>query len=252
MTASLEGQHVIVTGGGAGIGLASVRACIAAGARVTALDVNAGAEAPLRDAGAHFRQCDVARPEDLAKAIGDARKDEGRLDGLINNAGITIAEPFLEARWDVFETLWQVNQRSVLVGCQTAARIMVADDTKGVIVNMSSVHTRSSDAGFEAYAGTKGAIAAMTRAMAWSLGRHGIRVNALCPGLTITESIEASIDAATRTHFEGWHATGEVNSPEDVGRIAAFLLSEAGAAFSGADLIADRGMSARLGGDPFV
>lgn len=252
MTSSLKDRHVVVTGGGAGIGLGCVEACLAAGARVTAFDISEEAEARISAAGAVFARVDVADPARFAAALTEARRAVGRLDGLINNAGVTIAEPFLEARLDVFERLWQVNQRSVLVGCQSAARIMVEDGNAGAIVNLSSVHSRASDAGFEAYAGTKGAIAAMTRAMAWSLGRHGIRVNALCPGLTLTESIRAATNADDHARFASWSATGEITTPLEMGRIAAFLLSDEARVFSGADLVADQATLARLGGDAVV
>ena len=132
------------------------------------------------------------------------------------------------------ESLWTVNQRSVLAGCQMAARIMVADGTPGALVNIGSVHARSGNPGMEGYAGTKGAISAMGRAMAWSLGPHGIRVNALCPGLTQTETVlQAMQDPATAAELCSWHATNRVSTVEDIGNAAVFLLSDLSAALTG-------------------
>lgn len=248
MTLPLAGRVVIVTGAASGIGRGILRICVAQGARVAGLDVASDAAAKIRSEGGRAYHADVADPVAFAQVIAQVRADEGRLDGMVNNAGLTLVSPFLEADVGEWDQLWQVNQRSVLVGAQAAARIMVADGTAGSIVNLASNHARASDVGYEAYAGTKGAITAMTRAMSWSLGKHGIRVNALCPGLTMTEAVAAMAqDPATAAMFNSWHALGRVNSVDDVGRVAAYLLSEASTALTGAEIIADQGMTARLG-----
>lgn len=248
MTLALEGRVVIVTGAASGIGRGILRVCLAQGARVAGVDIAVDATAKIEAEGGRAYRADVADPAAFADVVAQVRADEGRLDGMVNNAGLTLVSPFLEADLAEWDKLWQVNQRSVLIGAQAAARIMVADGNGGAIVNLASNHMRASDLGFEAYAGTKGAITAMTRAMAWSLGKHGIRVNALCPGLTLTEAVAAMAqDAATAQIFSSWHATGQVNSVDEVGRVAAFLLSDAAAALTGAEIIADQGMSARLG-----
>lgn len=248
MSSGLEGKVVIVTGAGAGIGLGIVRQAVAAGARTIGFDISAEAEGRVVGEGGRFVHADVGDVEAFTAAIAEVRAVEGRIDGLVNNAGITINVPFLEMTQDQAELLWRVNHRAVLMGCQAAARIMIADGTKGSLVNVASNHARGSYAGYDAYAGTKGAIVAMGRAMAWSLGRHGIRVNALCPGMTMTERAqEHASDPRVDRIFRDWHATGDVNSVDDIGLAAVFLLSDASVAFTGAELIADRGMSARLG-----
>lgn len=248
MTDLLQDNVVIVTGAGAGIGYGILRAAIEAGARVTGFDIDPKARARITDAGARFLDVDVGDVDALQAAIAAVRKTEGRLDGLVNNAGLTLTAPFLEADPTLWERLWQVNQQAVLVGCQAAARIMAADGKGGAIVNIASNHARASDAGYEAYAGTKGAIVAMTRAMAWSLGPQGIRVNALCPGLTMTETVATAAETRSlEARFRAWHADGEVSSVEEIGRVAVFLLSPSAAAINGADILADRAMSARLG-----
>lgn len=243
----LEGRHIIVTGAGAGIGLGIARQCCAAGAKVTGMDLrDTGAEA-LVEMGARFVQVDVADGAAFAQAIEAAADRETRLDGIVNNAGVTIKVPFLDMTPEQMETLWTVNQRSVLIGCQTAARIM-ASGGGGAIVNIASNHARSTNPGHEGYAATKGAIVAMTRAMAWSLGPKGIRANTLSPGMTQTEIvIEAMKDPDNAENFRGWAADHAVNTVEEVGDAAVFLLSDHSAAVNGADLVADRAMSALLG-----
>jgi len=239
MSAALQDRVIIVTGAASGIGLGIAQMCIDAGAQVAGFDIAKGF-------GGY--SVDVADPTAFADAVAQARSDFGRLDGIVNNAGITVTAPFLEAPLEDWDRLWRVNQRSVLVGCQSVARIMVADKSQGAIVNIASNHARASDVGYEAYAGTKGAITAMTRSMAWSLGQHGIRVNALCPGLTMTDAVaQVAQDPVRAGQFNAWHATGRVNTIHDVGRAAVFLLSDASAALSGTEIIADQGMSSRLG-----
>ncbi|SFR52517.1 3-oxoacyl-[acyl-carrier protein] reductase [Yoonia tamlensis] len=244
---NLTGQHVIVTGAGAGIGLGIVRQVRAAGADVTAFDINADGQAALEALGAQFVQVDVANCDAFAAAIDAAHAALGRLDGLVNNAGVTIQVPFLEMTRAQMETLWTVNQRSVLVGCQTAGRLMAAQK-RGAIVNIASNHAGATDPGFEGYAGSKGAIVSMTRAMAWSLGPHGVRVNTLSPGMTRTEIVDAAMqDPDLAKIFQGWAADNAVNSVQEVGDAAVFLLSAQSAAINGADIVADRAMSVRLG-----
>lgn len=236
-----------MTGAGAGIGLGIARQCRAAGAEVTGFDLSLDGRARLEETGAHFMQVDVADIAAFEAAILSAHKRLGRLDGLVNNAGVTIKVPFLEMTAAQMETLWRVNHRSVLVGCQIAGRLM-AEANGGAIVNIASNHARATNPGHEAYAGTKGAVVAMTRAMAWSLGPHHIRVNALCPGMTQTEVVIAAMqDPANARNFRSWAADNAVNTVDEVGDAAVFLLSDAAAALNGAEILADRAMSALLG-----
>ncbi|MDC0739615.1 SDR family oxidoreductase [Cognatishimia sp. SS12] len=244
----LKDKVVIVTGAGAGIGLGILRQVIAAGATGVGFDVNPAAEAKVTAEGGHFLQVDVADLDALERAIQITRETHGRIDGLVNNAGVTINVPFLEMTRDQMETIWTINHRSILAASQMVSKIMVADGTAGAIVQISSNHSRCSNPGFEAYAGSKGAINAMTRAMGWSLGKHGIRVNALCPGLSKTEIVlDAMQDADNAEMFNSWHADKQVNTVEDVGNLAVFLLSDLSASITGTEIIADRGMSSLLG-----
>ncbi|WP_424926813.1 SDR family NAD(P)-dependent oxidoreductase [Amaricoccus tamworthensis] len=243
---NLEGKHVIVTGAGAGIGLGIAKACRNAGADVTGFDWKTEGRERLEATGARFEQVDVTDLDGFEAAIAGAHDRAGRLDGMVNNAGVTIKVPFLEMTREQMETLWTVNQRSVLVGCQAAGRIM-AKAGQGSIVNLSSVHARSTNPGHEGYAGTKAAIAAMTRAMAWSLGPEGVRVNSICPALTRTEIVDKAMEDPDNTaRFQSWTADGEVTTVDEIGALAVFLLSDAASALNGSEVTADRGMSALL------
>lgn len=238
----LTGKSIVLTGGGAGIGFGILRQCIAAGAEVTVFDVNPEHAARVGAEGGHFVQLDVGDP----LALQSAAQQISKCDGLVNNAGITIQKPLSHLTLADMELLWAVNQRAVLLLCQALAPKMAEG---GAIVNVASNHAKASAAGYEAYAGTKGAIVAMTRALAWSLGPQGIRVNALAPGLTMTETVQRAADATPGLSdtFDAWHASGTPASVDEIGKVAVYLLSDASAALTGSEIIADHGMSARLG-----
>lgn len=244
----LKNKVIIVTGAAAGVGLGILRKVVEAGGIGIGFDVNPKGAETVTAAGGVFYQVDVADLDAFEAAFQTVRDTHGRLDGLVNNAGITINVPFLEMTRDQMETIWTVNHRSVLAGTQAAVKIMVADGTKGSIVHISSVHSRCTNPGHEAYAGSKGAINAMTRAMAWSLGRHGIRANAICPGLVKTEIVlDAMKDQSNADLFNSFSPDQEVTSVEEIGNLAVFLLSDLSTSVNGAEIMSDRGQGALLG-----
>lgn len=247
MNRSIKGRTIVVSGAGSGIGLGILTALLAEGVNAYGLFNSDSSGEKIRALGAKAIKVDIREPEQLVGAIRKAREESGQLDGLVSNAGLTLTAPFLDAGVAMWDQLWRTNQRSVLIGCQAAARILVEDGRKGALVNVSSVHARASDVDYEAYAGTKGAIVAMGRAMAWSLGPHGIRVNTLSPGLTMTETVaKVADDPATAKLFRSWHANGKVSTVDEMGQLAVFLLSDASSALTGTEIIADQGTTARL------
>ncbi|WP_179381676.1 SDR family NAD(P)-dependent oxidoreductase [Jannaschia marina] len=243
----LRGRVIAVTGAGAGIGLGILWAARLAGATAYGLDRTPEGLEAIRSAGGHPIRADVRDTAALEAAVEHVATDAGRLDGLVNNAGVTLTAPFLDAEVAMWDRLWETNQRSVLVGCRAAARIMVRDGRRGALVNIASVHAAASDRGYEGYAATKAAIVAMTRAMSWSLGHHGIRANSLSPGLTLTDEVaRVAATPENAERFAGWHADGRTATVEEIAQLAVFLLSDASAALTGTDLIADHGTLARL------
>jgi len=245
----LQGKVVVVTGGGAGIGWGIVQACCKAGARVFFCQRSDGEPraAELRAAGhdAHFMQCDIGSPESLAAFARAAIDRYGRVDALINNAGVTIEGDFLDFPVADLDKLWATNVRSIFLLTQALVPVMPRGSS---VVNVSSNHGSASVAGYEMYAATKGAISAMTRSMAWSLGKRGIRSNTLSPGLTRTEAVQKVIDNSPSLEqgFNAMHADGAFATMGEIGDIAAFLVSDAARAITGAELVADHGMHAQL------
>lgn len=247
MRHDLKDKLVIVTGGGAGIGRGIAIACHEAGAHVVVGTLEADA-AFAEHERIDCRQLDVADARALDAWVDAVVADHGVPDALVNNAGVTLSAPFLDADVAQLDTLWRVNQRSVFLMTQAVARRMRDAEKPGSVVNIASNHAGATTAGYEMYAATKAAIVSMTRAMAWSLGPHHIRVNSLSPGLTRTEAIdrEHGNNNEMQALFDSWHASGRYNSVQEVAQCAVFLLSDASSALTGSDVLADQGMSALL------
>jgi len=247
----LEGRVAVVTGAATGIGRASAVLFARAGARVALADVRpdelAAAAAEVRAAGGEVTTiaADLARPEDCAAVVEGAVRAFGRLDVLLNNAGVgtmvvggTVESIALE-RWDL---ALDVNVRAIYLVSRAAVPHMRGRG--GAIVNISSVSAfrGSVERPSHAYAASKGAVLALTRAMAASYGRDGIRVNAICPGVIRTRLTADIVDGAERAAKEGRGIPlGRVGEPEDIARCALFLASDDAGFVSGAALVADGG-----------
>ncbi len=248
----LKEKIVIVTGGCSGIGWGITQAATAAGATVVACQRSLNGQERIDQLvsegfNAQFRQCDISKPDQITRFIEDVIKEYGRIDVLINNAGVTIEGDFFNFSLEKLDMLWATNQRSTFLLSQAAARHM-RNFGKGNILNISSNHSHASVPGYEMYAATKGAISAMTRAMAWSLGPHGIRVNTLSPGLTMTEAVQKVADnnPTLADAFGELHATKEVSTVDEIANVAVFLVSDLARAITGQDIIADQGVAALL------
>src|SRR5947207_15915470 len=209
---ALDGKVAIVTGAATGIGRATARLFAQAGARLVLADVR-GAElertvAEVRAAGgdAVAQTADLARPDDCAAVVAAAVRAAGRLDVLFNNAGVgtmvvggTVETITLE-HWDLAQ---DVNVRAIYLVSRAAVPHMRS--TGGAIVNIASVSAfrGSVERPSHAYAASKGAVLALTRAMAASYGRDGIRVNAICPGTIRTRLTADIVQRVERAAKEG-------------------------------------------------
>ncbi|MCZ8113076.1 MAG: SDR family NAD(P)-dependent oxidoreductase [Betaproteobacteria bacterium] len=247
----LQGRVVVVTGASQGIGEACVRRLVADGAAVALWDVADGpgralaAELVAGGAAVDYQHCSVADKAGVDAALAATVARFGHVDGLVNNAGIFRAAPFLditEADWDA---VIAVNLKgSFLVG-QAVARHMVsrAGPQRGAIVNMSSVNGTLAIPSIASYNASKGAINQLTRVMALALADQGVRVNAVAPGTIATElarsavltSDEARLRILSRTPMK------RLGEPSEIADVCAFLLSDASSYMTGEIVVVDGG-----------
>jgi 3-oxoacyl-[acyl-carrier protein] reductase len=189
---SLEGKVAVVTGGASGIGEATAQVLAGAGASVVVGDIALeGAEQTVKsilDAGGHAlaHATDVTSRRDVDALVARAVEEYGHLDVMCNVAGVAADGPALDIDEADFDRLMAINAKGVMFGAQAAARQMIEQDGGGSIINVSSTSIDTPAPGYALYAMTKAAVAQLTITMAFELGRHGIRVNTVAPGMTIT------------------------------------------------------------------
>ena len=245
----LADRVFVITGGAQGIGEACARRLVADGAAVALWDVDdaqgQALAAALTAGGARvaYQHCNVARKADVDAALAATLAAFGRVDGLVNNAGIFKAAAFLdisEADWDA---VIDVNLKGHFLVGQAVAKQLVAQGDGGTIVNMSSVNARLTIASIASYNASKGAIDQLTRVMALGLAEHRIRVNGVAPGTIATElaakavltSEEAKARIMSRTPMQ------RLGEPAEIAAVVAFLLSDAASYMTGETVLVDGG-----------
>ncbi len=248
---NLKGKATIVTGGAAGIGHAIAERFVAEGARVMIADVDekrgAAAAAALSKTGeASFRKTNVASRADVDALVAAAIAAFGRIDVLVNNAGIVHAADFLDLSEADFDRVLGVNLKGSFLAGQAVARHMVervkAGEKPGSIVNMSSVNAVFAIANQVPYSVSKGGINQLTKVMALGLAPYGIRVNAIGPGSIMTDML-ASVnnDPAAKNRILSRTPLGRIGEPTEIAAIAAFLASDDASYVTGQTIYADGG-----------
>ena len=238
------GKHAIVTGGASGIGAATVARLVAEGAEVLVADLHEPAELP---AGAAFRKTDATLPEDAAALVADAGQRWGRLDILVNNAGAGWLGDSETTALEDWDRLFAINVRAVFLACKAAIPLMRASGG-GAIVNTASISGLAGDYAMAAYNASKGAIVNYTRSLAVDCAAHGIRANALCPGLIDTPMSSGGLgDPLDRAHWFERIPLGRAGRPEEMAAVIAFLASDDASYVTGAMMVADGGVTAHTG-----
>jgi len=232
----LAGRVALVTGGGRGFGRAIVEAFAAEGADV-AVNYNATAGGAAEVAAAVEKRgrrsvavrADVAHEEQVRAMIDQVLQRFGRIDILVNNAGIMTRGAFADVRQKDYESMWAINVHGTFLCTQYALKPMIAAKY-GRIINLSSQLARMSvgTGGFAAYAATKGAIEAFTRAMAHEVGMHGITVNAIAPGGIDTDMSKAVMTPEYRQRRINELPVRHLGEVADVAYCAVFLAAQEG------------------------
>lgn len=230
---SLNGARILITGGARGLGEAFVRACINAGARVAFGDVlhERGEQLARELCGqradcAHYLPMDLSDPASIEAATAQAAQWLGGIDGLVNNGAITNSggKPMEQITLETWDRVMAVNVRGTWLAC-VAARPWLKASGRGRVVNLASDTALWGAPNLMAYVASKGAVMAMTHAMAREMGADGISVNAIAPGLTLVEATEYVPEARHR-HYADGRAITRAQVPHDLIAPVLFLLSE--------------------------
>jgi len=242
----LSGRIAVVTGAGsrAGQGAAEARALAAHGAFVLVADLpSSDGEAVAEDIGssASFQSLDVTAVDEWVDLRRRVEREFGRVDVLVNNAGIWLAKGLLETSPDEYDRVVAVNQRGVFLGMSTLAPLMVQRGS-GSIVNTSSTAGLKGGGMPHAYAASKWAVRGMSRAAAAELAPHGVRVNVIFPGFVATPMIEGG--SAVLDELAKLVPLGRVAQPEEIAQVVLFLASDASAYVSGAEIAIDAAFTA--------
>ncbi|MDX2932842.1 SDR family NAD(P)-dependent oxidoreductase [Streptomyces ipomoeae] len=240
----LDGRVVLVTGAARGQGEQEARLFRAEGAEVVVADVlDDRGEALAKEIGALYVHLDVSREADWAAAVTAAKDAYGRVDGLVNNAGILRFNALVDTPLDEFMRVVQVNQVGVFLGLKALAPEIEAAGG-GTIVNTASYTGLTGMAYVGAYAATKHAIVGLTRVAALELARKGVRVNAVCPGAIDTAMSDPG-DGASAESIDRLYRKrvplGRIGRPEEVARLALFLSCDDSSYITGQPFVIDGG-----------
>ena len=252
-----EDQAVVITGSATGIGAATARRFAGEGARVAGLDINEAdndaTAAAARSSGveAMALTCDVRSHHDQQVAFNRVMAAWGRIDVLVACAGIYVGGPLSEIPLDRWENIVAVNLTGVLISNSLAAPVMTAQG-RGSIINIASMAAKTSWPFSAEYSGTKSGVVGITRSAAMELGPHGVTVNAVCAGNTLTDMVRkvaAEVGATVGMTAQEWldmrandTALKRLAQPEEIAGVVAFLASDDARYLTGQAIEVDGGL----------
>ena len=257
MSGRLTGRHALLTGAGGGIGLAVAEAYLREGARCTLVDLAREPNADVQQLVAsrrehsHYVGADVARSSDIAALVAAARARFGTIDLLFNNAAVFDLAPLLQSDEAMYERLFAVNVRGLFFVMQAVLAQMVADGARGAVINLASQAGRRGEALVAHYCASKAAVISYTQSAALAMAPHGIRVNAIAPGV-IDTPMWSQVDALF-ARYEGLQPgqkkaavgqavpLGRMGVPQDIAGAAVFLAGDESRYITGQTLNVDGG-----------
>ncbi|MDQ8704099.1 SDR family oxidoreductase [Streptomyces sp. LHD-70] len=257
----LSGKTALVTGGRGGIGRAIVARFLSEGATVYVADLAAQEPATVDEAdGSLFLPMDVACQEDVAAAMSHVRENVGRLNILVNAAGIELEKSIEDTTLEEWNRSFAVNVTGTFLTCKYALPLLRNATQEGLtssVINFGSYDGFLADPGLAAYCATKGAVHALTRAMACDHGPEGIRVNAVCPGYIDTPMLQGFFSGAgsggkgrsieeLQEAVRAVHPIRRYGTPEDIANLVNWLASDEAGYASGQLWVLDGGLSAQV------
>jgi NAD(P)-dependent dehydrogenase (short-subunit alcohol dehydrogenase family) len=233
VTFAVHGRVGLVTGAGGGIGRAIARRLTREGMAIAVLDRDgAAAEATAAEIGGLAVTADVTSEAEVGRAVEAVLARLGHIDVLVNNAGVAWMGPALEMPLEALQAMLRVNVEGVFIVSRTVLPHMIARRS-GSVVNLASWAGKTGNAFFAGYSASKFAVIGLTQALAREMAPHGIRVNAICPGIVVDTAMRTAIESQQRQYGlpetaerEKSILVGRVSVPDDVARVVAFLASD--------------------------
>lgn len=242
----MKGKVAVVTGGATGIGKGCVLKFLEHGYRVAATGRRQEKlDELVREAGSENLICiqsDVSVQDEVVRVIDRVAAEWGRIDAMVNNAGICTSIPFLDMTAEQYDEVIRTNQYGCFFGMQAAARKMIELDIAGVIVNVTSVFYEVASPKIIHYHASKGAIATMTKSAALELAPYGIRVLAVAPGVIDTPMLDIDKQRGTWDEIQTKHMRNKALSTEEVADVMVFLCSEKANGVNGCIVPIDDGL----------